>query len=59
MKDTIGRGYETIICGADSNTAMVAMMVNRVKIIRHSLSTTMAANFQSRDTSADSSSFLN
>lgn len=48
--------YDTMMCGADSSTARVAMIVNRVKIIRHSLSTTMAANFQSRETSASSSS---
>lgn len=48
--------YDTMMCGADSSTASVAMIVNRVKIIRHSLSTTMAANFQSRETSASSSS---
>lgn len=48
--------YDTMMCGADSSTASVAMIVNRVKIIRHSLSTTMAANFQSREMSASSSS---
>jgi hypothetical protein len=50
--------YVTIICGAENSTAIVAIMVNRVKIIKQSLSTTMAANFQSFVTSAASSSFL-
>lgn len=48
-----------MIWGALSKTQTVAMMVNRVKIIRHSLSTTIAANFQSRATSWSSSSFRN
>lgn len=55
MRTRAGR-YDTMMWGADSNTASVAMIVNRVKIIRHSLSTTMAANFQSREISASSSS---
>lgn len=49
--------YVTIIWGAEKSTAIVAMTVNSVKIMRHSLSTTMAANFQSFVTSAASSSF--
>ena len=39
--------HVTMMCGADSRTVMVAMMVNRVKMIRHILSITIAANFQS------------
>lgn len=39
--------HVTIMCGADIRTVMVAMMVNRVKMIRHILSITIAANFQS------------
>lgn len=42
--------HVTMMCGADSRTVMVAMMVNRVKMIRHILSITIAANFQSFDT---------
>ena len=47
------------MCGAEKSTAIVAITVNSVKMMRHSLSTTMAANFQSFVTSAASSSFLN
>lgn len=47
------------MCGAEKSTAIVAITVNRVKMMRHSLSTTIAANFQSFVTSAASSSFLN
>lgn len=45
-------------CGAENNTASVAIMVKSVKIIRHKRSTTIAANFQSRVMSPVSSSFL-
>lgn len=48
--------YENIKLGAENNTASVAISVNRVKMIRHSRSTTIAANFHSRVTSPDSSS---
>ena len=34
-------------CGATIRVARVAVAVNRVKKIRHNLSITMAANFQS------------
>lgn len=47
-----------MMCGADSNTATVAMIVNKVKIIRQKRSTTIAANFQSLITSASSSAFF-
>lgn len=39
--------HVTIMCGAESRTVMVAIIVKRVKIIRHILSITIAANFQS------------
>lgn len=45
-------------CGAENNTASVAIMVKSVKIIRHKRSTTIAANFQSRVMSPVSSSFF-
>lgn len=48
--------YLTITWGAAARTASVAMMVNSVKVMRQSLSRTMAANFQSPSTAADSSS---
>ena len=48
--------YLTITCGAAASTARVAMIVNRVKVIRQSLSSTIAANFQSPSIDADSSS---
>lgn len=48
----------TMKCGAENNTASVAIMVKSVKIIRHKRSTTIAANFQSRVMSPVSSSFL-
>lgn len=35
------------MCGAERSTATVAVMVKSVKMMRHSLSTTIAANFQS------------
>ena len=47
-----------MICGADSRTATVAMMVNIVKMMRQKRSTTIAANFQSLITSASSSAFF-
>lgn len=50
--------YDTMICGAENSTARVAMIVKSVKIIRHNLSTTMAANFQSLVMSAAMSSFF-
>ncbi|KYN19475.1 hypothetical protein ALC57_08242, partial [Trachymyrmex cornetzi] len=50
--------HVTIICGADSRTVMVAMMVNRVKMIRHILSITIAANFQSFEIFVFSSSLF-
>lgn len=53
------QSYDTMMCGAENSTANVAMIVNSVNIIRHSLSTTMAANFQSLVMSAATSSFLN
>lgn len=51
--------YDTIKCGAENNTATVAIIVNSVKIIRHKRSTTIAANFQSLVTSLFSSSLRN
>jgi hypothetical protein len=51
--------HVTIMCGADSRTVMVAMMVNRVKMIRHILSITIAANFQSFVIFVFSSSLFN
>jgi hypothetical protein len=44
------------MCGADKRTAIVAAIVKNVKIIRHSLSTTIAAYFQSFATVPSSSS---
>lgn len=52
-----GRPYWTIMCGADSSTATVAIIVNKVNMMRQKRSTTMAANFQSLMTSASSSAF--
>lgn len=46
-----------MMCGADIRTAIVATIVKNVKIIRHSLSTTIAAYFQSFATPDSSSSF--
>lgn len=46
------------MCGADSNTATVAIIVNIVKMIKQKRSTTIAANFQSLITSASSSDFF-
>ena len=46
-----------MMCGAENRTAMVATIVKNVKIIRHNLSTTIAANFQSFAISLSSSSF--
>ena len=45
-----------MMCGATMSVASVAVPVNRVKKIRHNLSITIAANFQS-DTVSSSSSF--
>lgn len=39
--------HVTMMCGAEKRTVMVAIIVNRVKMIRHILSITIAANFQS------------
>lgn len=50
--------YCTMMCGADSNTVTVAMIVNRVKTIKQNRSTTIAANFQSLIKSASSSRFF-
>lgn len=46
-----------MMCGADKRTATVAAIVKNVKIIRHSLSTTIAAYFQSFAIPESSSSF--
>ena len=48
--------YLTITWGAAASTASVAIIVNRVNVIRQSLSKTIAANFQSPSIAADSSS---
>ena len=48
--------YVTITWGADRSSRIVAMTVNKVKIMRQSLSRTMAANFQSHSTLPLSSS---
>lgn len=48
--------YLTITWGAAARTARVAMMVNKVNVIRQRRSRTMAANFQSPSMEADSSS---
>ena len=45
--------------GAAARTATVAMTVKAVKVMRQSLSSTMAANFQSFSIAAASSSSLN
>lgn len=58
VESTSKTGYWTMMCGADSNTATVAITVNNVNTIRQNLSTTMAANFQSLPTSCSSSFFL-
>ena len=47
--------YVTRMWGAALNNTTVAISVNRVKAIRHSLSSTMAAYFQSLTTSMVSS----
>lgn len=47
--------YVTRMWGAALNSTTVAISVNRVKAIRHSLSSTMAAYFQSLTTSKVSS----
>lgn len=39
--------HVTMMWGAENRTVIVAIMVNRVKMIRHILSITIAANFQS------------
>ena len=46
----------TMTCGADARVQMVARIVKRVNTIRQTLSSTMAANFQSPSMSEDSSS---
>lgn len=50
--------YCTIMWGAESSTATVAMIVNMVNMMRQKRSTTIAANFQSLITSASSSAFF-
>lgn len=45
--------------GAENNTATVEIIVNNVNMIRHSRSTTIAANFQSFVISPFSSSLRN
>lgn len=50
------RHYITMTWGAAAKTAAVAIKVNRVKAMRHSLSRTIAANFQSFSIAEDSSS---
>ena len=50
--------YVTMTCGAAARTATVAMTVKAVKVMRQSLSSTMAANFQSFSIPAASSSSL-
>lgn len=52
-------GYESRKLGAENNTATVEIIVNKVKMIRHNRSTTIAANFQSFVISVVSSSFRN
>lgn len=42
--------------GAENSTNKVASNVNNVKMMRHKRSTTIAANFQSRDISLSASS---
>ena len=44
------------MCGAERSSAMVAMMVKSVNVMRQSLSSTIAANFQSFSMAAVSSS---
>ena len=39
--------YSTMICGADSRTAIVVITVKAVKVMRQNRSITIAANFQS------------
>ena len=48
--------YLTITWGAAARTARVAMIVNKVKVIKQSRSRTIAANFQSLSIAVDSSS---
>lgn len=54
----VGGGDAIRKFGADIKTASVAIIVNKVNIIRHNLSTTIAANFQSFAISDSSSSFF-
>ena len=49
------RHYETIMCGAVRRTAIVAINVNNVNVIKQSLSRTIAANFQSQTMSVATS----
>lgn len=59
--DTLARPfliYCTIMCGAESSTVTVAIIVNSVKTIKQNRSTTIAANFQSLIRSASSSRFF-
>jgi len=48
----------TMMCGAARSVATVEMMVNAVKVNKESLSSTIAANFQSFSSAAVSSSSL-
>lgn len=50
--------YCTIMCGAESSTVTVAMIVKSVKTIKQNRSTTIAANFQSLIKSCSSSRFF-
>ena len=45
-----------MMCGAERRTAMVAIMVKRVNVMRQRRSSTIAANFQSFSMAAVSSS---
>ena len=47
-----------MMCGAARSVATVEMMVNAVKVNKESLSSTIAANFQSFSNAAESSSSL-
>ena len=47
LRDPGFLNHVTIMWGAENRTVMVAIMVNKVKMIRHILSITIAANFQS------------
>ena len=55
LPSAVSPAYVTRMWGAALNSTTVAISVNRVKAIRHSLSSTMAAYFQSLTTSMVSS----